>query len=128
VKIEDITAIKQMGEKTAIAISDFFNEPENLHTLCTLTLDISNPDFDTKSSDELPLSGKSFVITGTMTVPRKEIKEEIEKMGGHVTGSVSKSTDFLIAGQNPGSKQAKAEEYGINVVSYEELLKMLTAE
>lgn len=121
---EKITDIKQIGEKTALSISQFFNDSENLITLKTLPLDISNPDFDSGDIKELHLSGLTFVITGTMPRPRDEIKEEIEKMGGKVTSSVSKSTSFLVTGENPGSKLAKAEKIGIKIISYPELLQM----
>jgi DNA ligase (NAD+) len=122
---ERITGIKQMGEKTALSVSNFFNDPENLHTLRSLRLEISNPDFEAGKAEELPLKGRTFVITGTMPEPRNRIKEYIEKMGGQVTSAVSGSTDFLVAGEAPGSKLARAEKYGIKIISYNELLEML---
>lgn len=125
VKPEDITEIKQMGEKTAVSISKFFNDSANLETLKSLDLNISNPDFVGGKVEKLPLEGLTFVLTGTMPKPRKEVEELIERRGGHTSGSVSKSTDYLVAGENPGSKLGKAEALGVKTISYEELLKMV---
>lgn len=74
---------------------------------------------------DLRFSGLTFVITGTLPgMDRKEAAELIEKLGGKVTGSVSKKTNYLLAGENAGSKLTKAEELGISVISEEELRRM----
>lgn len=128
VKPESIMELKQMGEKLAESISHFFNDPENLRTLESLQshgLEISNPDFERGVVKDLPLTGLTFVITGTMPAARDEIQGQIEEMGGQVTSAVSKSTDFLLAGESPGSKLVKAEKLGIKIISYEELFKMI---
>jgi len=128
VKPERIMEIKQMGEKSARSISRFFNDPENLRTLETLKslgLRISNPDFEGKRVEKRPLEGLTFVITGTLPKPRKEVEELIESMGGHASGSVSKSTNYLIVGEDPGSKLNKAKSLGVRTISYDELLKMI---
>ncbi|MBI5675963.1 MAG: NAD-dependent DNA ligase LigA [Nitrospirae bacterium] len=128
VKPERITELKQMGEKLAESISRFFNDPENLRTLESLKsygLKISNPDFDSGKTGKRPFEGLTFVITGTLPKQRKEVEELIENMGGHAAGTVSKSTDYLVAGENPGSKLTKAEDLKINIISYDELLKLL---
>ena len=74
---------------------------------------------------DLPLAGKTFVITGTLSRPRPRFKELIEQNGGKVTGSVSKKTNYLLAGENAGSKQAKAEKLGVPVLDEEGLKKLL---
>jgi DNA ligase (NAD+) len=128
IKPEKILNIKQMGEKIATSISKFFNDPENLRTLETLKslgLEISNPDFERKKVERRPLDGLTFVITGTLPEPRKDVEELIESMGGHASGSVSKNTDYLIVGEDPGSKLKKAESLGVKTISYEEFLKMI---
>jgi DNA ligase (NAD+) len=126
---ERITDIRQMGEKIARSISDFFNDPENLKTLKTLIkslgLKISNPDFETKKKEKLPFDGLTFVITGTLPKPRNEVESIIESLGGHASSSISKSTDYLIAGEEPGSKLRKAEALGVKRISYDELLKII---
>lgn len=126
VKPENIMHIKQMGEKITVSISKFFNDPKNLKTLKFLGLKISNPDFEGKKLQKRPLDGLTFVITGMLPRPRKEVEELIESMGGHASGSVSKSTDYLVKGEDPGSKLKKAKNLGVKTVSYEGLLKMLS--
>ena len=63
-----------------------------------------------------PLSGKTFVLTGTLSVPRDEVVERIDAAGGKVTGSVSKKTDYVVAGDDPGSKLEKATKLGVAVL------------
>ncbi|MEK7238418.1 MAG: NAD-dependent DNA ligase LigA, partial [Nitrospirota bacterium] len=128
VKSERIIEIKQMGEKTADSISRFFNDPENLNTLKTLKslgLKISNPDFESKRAEKRPFDGLTFVITGTLPEPRKKVKDLIESMGGHAASSVSKSTNYLVAGEEPGSKLKNAKELEVKIISYEELMEMV---
>ncbi len=128
VKSERIIEIKQMGEKIADSISRFFNDPENLNTLKTLKslgLKISNPDFESKRAEKRPFDGLTFVITGTLPEPRKKVKDLIESMGGHAASSVSKSTNYLVAGEEPGSKLKNAKELEVKIISYEELMEMV---
>ncbi len=124
---EKIAGIKQMGEKIARSVSDFFSDPGNLHTLETLKslgLEITNPDFEGKKKGKLPLESLVFVITGTLPRPRKEVEDMIEDLGGHVSSAVSKSTDYLIVGESPGSKLRKARTLGVRTISFEELMGM----
>jgi DNA ligase (NAD+) len=128
VRPDKITEIKQMGDKIAESVSRFFNDPENLNTLerlKSLGLKISNPDYAGRREERLPLDGLTLVITGTLPRPRKEVEELIERMGGHASGSVSKKTDYLIVGDEPGSKLRKAQALGVKTISYEEFLKMI---
>ncbi len=128
VKPDRIIRIKQMGEKIAESVSRFFNDPENLITLDTLKslgLKISNPDYEVESPEGRPLEGLTFVITGTLPRPRREVEELIEGMGGHASSAVSKSTDYVVAGEAPGSKLRKAQALGIKTISYEELLRII---
>jgi len=75
---------------------------------------------------ETPLAGKTFVLTGTLsTMDRRRARERIEEQGGKVTGSVSRRTDYVVAGENPGSKKSKAEELGVPVLDEKEFLEML---
>lgn len=127
IKPERIMQIRQMGEKIAQSISDFFNNPENINTLeklKSLGLRLTNPDFEEIKSTK-KLEGLTFVITGTLPKPRKEIEELIEKEGGKVSSSVSKNTHYLLVGEEPGSKLKKAKELGVKTISYEELLRMI---
>jgi DNA ligase (NAD+) len=127
VKSDKILEIKQMGEKIGESISRFFNDRENLHTLKTiksLGLGISNPDYKAQEGKAQPLAGLNFVITGTLPRPRKEIEELIEKNGGRASGSVSRSTDYLVLGESPGSKLSKAQKFGVKTVSLNELIDL----
>ncbi len=122
-----IAGIKQMGEKIARSVSDFFSDPENIRTLETLKslgLEISNPDFEGGRKKGRPLEGLTFVITGTLPRPRREVEAMIEDLGGHVSSAVSRSTDCLIVGESPGSKLEKARSLGVRTISYGELLDM----
>ncbi len=124
---ERIAGIKQLGDKIARSVSDFFSDPENLKTLKTLKslgLEITNPDFEGKKKRKQPLEGLVFVITGTLPRPRKEVEDMIEDNGGHVSSAVSKSTDYLVVGESPGSKLQKARDLGVRTISFEELLEM----
>jgi len=128
IKPEQILKIKQMGEKIAHSVSDFFNDQENLHilkTLKSLGLKLTNPDFEGEEKQNKPLDSLSFVITGTLPKPRNEVEDLIESLGGHNTSSVSKNTSYLVAGTDPGSKLRKAESLGVKIISYDELLQLI---
>jgi len=127
IKIDRLIEIPQIGEKTARAIEQFFNNQENLKAieeLKRLGLKVENPDYQGKERI-LPLKGFTFVITGSLPKPRHEVQEMIEKAGGKVSSSVSKNTNYLIVGEDPGSKFVKAQALGVKTISYEELLKMI---
>lgn len=125
---EKIMTIRQMGEKIAASVSAFFNDEKNLQTLdamMELGLEITNPDFAAGTDEKLPLKELSFVITGTLPKPRKEVEELIEKNGGHYASALSAKTDFLVVGEEPGSKLRKAKALKVKTVSYSELLKLI---
>ena len=133
VKPELLIEIKQMGEKIAGSLSLFFSDPTNLRTLDTLKklgLKISNPDYVASEKKEKgPLDGLTIVVTGTLSQPRQEVEDLIESMGGHAAGSVSRKTDYVVAGEDPGSKKLeKAKALGVKTITYEELMKMVKKE
>ena len=128
VKPEKIMGIKQMGEKIASSISIFFNDEKNIKTLNTLMelgIEISNPDYTAGKKEAKPLEDLTFVITGTLPKPREEVEDLIELHGGHVTSAISASTDYLVVGEEPGSKLRKAQALKVKTISYEELLKLI---
>lgn len=128
VKKEDIIEIKQVGEKIASSVSAFFNDQKNIDLLDAmkrLGLNLSNPDFSAEEKDNLPFSGKTFVITGSLPIARKEVEALIENNGGHAASAVSASTDYLVAGEDAGSKLDRADKLGVKIISYEQLLDMI---
>ena len=93
--------------------------------LWTLGLEISNPDYVSGKKEAKTLEDLTFVITGTLPKPRKEVEDLIELRGGHVTSAISASTDYLVVGEDPGSKLRKAQTLKVKTISYEELLKLI---
>jgi len=131
VKKERILEIKQIGDKIASAVSAFFNDERNVETieaLISLGVNAANPDFTGQLEEEGELEGMSFVITGTLPVPRKEAEELIEKRGGRVSSSISANTTYLVVGENPGSKLTRAGALGVKRISYDELLRRIRKE
>jgi DNA ligase (NAD+) len=126
---DKIERIKQLGPTVAQSVSAFFSEQDNLRTLKELKalgLELSNPDYqEAREPEKKPLQGLTFVITGTLPRARAEVQELIESLGGHAASSVSKSTDYLIVGQEPGSKLRRAQQLGIKTISYEEFLRLI---
>jgi len=128
IKPDRLMGIRQMGEKISSSVSAFFNDQKNIETLRTLNslgLKLVNPDFSSEKMGGKPLEGLTFVITGTLPRPRKEIEELIESNGGHPASSVSASTNYLVAGEDPGSKLEKAKALGLKTISYDELLTLI---
>ena len=130
IKPDRIMEIKQMGEKLAESISGFFSEEENLRTLDRLKklgVRVSNPDFEGAGAkkEKRPFEGMTFVITGTLSRPRDEVEELIERRGGHASGSVSRKTSYVIVGAEPGSKYEKAKSLGVKVLNEEEFNKLI---
>ncbi|MDX9714988.1 MAG: NAD-dependent DNA ligase LigA [Dissulfurispiraceae bacterium] len=130
IKSEELLKIEQIGEKTANSISLFFSDPENIRALESLKaagIRLSNPDFRTEAdrTNSGHLDGRTFVITGTLPLPRKDVERIIEELDGHVASAVSQSTDYLVCGDDPGSKLQKAQSLGVKVISYEEFKKLL---
>ena len=81
--------------------------------------------YDKQSAEDDRFSGRTFVLTGTLpTMKRDDAKKLIESYGGKVTGSVSKKTDYVVAGEEAGSKLTKAQELGIEILSEADLLEM----
>lgn len=123
---EELTQVNDIGEISAACILSFFQNEKNQETLTRLREYGVNMVYETTQAEDLKLEGKTFVITGTLpSMGRKEAAELIERFGGKVSGSVSKKTDYLLAGENAGSKLTKANELGITVLSEEELRTML---
>ncbi|WP_290456387.1 NAD-dependent DNA ligase LigA, partial [Helicobacter rodentium] len=120
---EDFIALEGFGEEMAASLCEFCKV--NIQRLLRL-LELISPICTTQNStQDSKLSGKTFVITGTLSKAREEYKELLESLGAKVSGSISKKTNFLLCGENAGSKLAKAESLGIQILNEQELNAML---
>jgi len=123
--LEEITQVKDVGPTMAEEIHAFFREPQNQQVIRDLLAQgvVPEPPEVTKAG---PFSGKTVVLTGTMAgMSREQAKEEIERRGGKVSGSVSRKTDLVVAGEDAGSKLKKAGELGVKVVDEKAFLELL---
>lgn len=124
--VEELTAVNDIGEISAECIRSYFADEKNRAVIARLRSYGVNMDAAEDAVIDSVLSGKTVVVTGTLpTLGRKEAQALIEQYGGKVSGSVSKKTDYLLAGENAGSKLTKAQESGVPVISEEELYAML---
>lgn len=118
--------VNDIGDISAMAIINYFKNPDNQAVVQRLKEYGVNMNIIEAQDGDERFDGKTFVVTGTLpTLSRKAASELIEKHGGKVSGSVSKKTDYLLAGENAGSKLTKAQNLGINVISEETLLEMV---
>ncbi|MEG1433721.1 NAD-dependent DNA ligase LigA [Eubacterium sp.] len=122
---EALLSVEDVGTKMAAEIQDFFATEANREMILALKAARVNMTEKSESSSSI-LEGRTFVLTGTLpTMGRREAKALLETNGAKVSGSVSKKTDFVLAGGKPGSKEAKAQELGIPIIDEEALLAML---
>ncbi len=122
---EDLQAIDTIGPEIARSVVQFFNQKNNIKEIERLReAGVAFPPLSKIQSEKL--KGKVFVFTGALKFfSRDEAKDRVESVGGHVASSVSKNTDFVIAGEEPGSKASKARELGVTILTEDEFLKML---
>jgi DNA ligase (NAD+) len=122
---EDLLGVKDIGPETAAEIRAWTSEPQNRRVVERLLAAGIRPEPE-RVDARGPLAGKSVVLTGSLAkVTRDEAKAEIERRGGKVSGSVSRKTDLVVAGEEAGSKLAKAKELGVKVIGEEEFLALL---
>jgi DNA ligase (NAD+) len=123
--VEELQEVNEVGPRVGQSIYDFFQEPKNRELVKRLRE--AGLTFTGKKRERgTKLAGKTFVLTGTLANhSRDEAKKMIEDAGGKVTGSVSKKTDYVVAGADPGSKLDKARELGVNVIGEDDLLQLL---
>ncbi len=123
---DDLQEIPDVGPKVAASIHEWFREPRNVKLI--ERLDKAGVQIESHKSSVIShrLSGKTFVLTGTLaSMSRQAAKEKIRALGGDVAESVSKKTDYVVAGAEPGSKYEKAKELGITILGEKEFLKLL---
>lgn len=124
--LEDLEAVDDVGPIVAQHVKSFFGNEQNLNEIKALqSAGVNWPVIEKKSDDELPLKGKTFVITGTLDgISRSDAKSKLESLGAKVAGSVSKNTFALIAGEKAGSKLKKAQDLGVQVFGTDYLLAL----
>lgn len=124
-KEEDLLKVKDIGPEMAKVIAGHFAEAENRAVVEQLLAAGVKPEPPEEVKAGGAFAGKTVVITGTLSMSREEAKEEIERRGGKVSGSVSKKTDLLVAGEEAGSKLAKAKELGVKTIGDAEFKALL---
>jgi len=124
---EELQQVEEVGPRVSQAVREFFAEKKNRELVARLKSAGLRMTEQKRERGPQPLAGKTFVLTGTLpTLTRDEAKSKIEAAGGKVSGSVSKKTDYLVAGEEAGSKLDKARSLSVNVIDEEALLKLLT--
>jgi DNA ligase (NAD+) len=122
---DELISIREIGPQVARSITTFFRNRENLRVIERLCQAGVRPSVEEKRVGGR-LAGRTFVFTGALTrFTRDEAKHMVEREGGHAAGSVSKKTDFVVAGSEAGSKLEKARELGVKALSEDEFLEML---
>lgn len=123
---EELVSVQDVGDIVARSIIEFFKEERTLKVINELLSLGVNPHYEKKEVLESPFMGKTVVVTGTLeNYSRTSIKEKLESLGAKVSGSVSKNTDFVIAGEAAGSKYDKAKSLGVTILSEEEFENMI---
>ena len=124
---ESLQLVPDIGPTVAKSVSDFFRQNKSREVIESLiSIGVHWPKYDIKKSASGIFATKTFVLTGTLpSMSREEAKSIIEMNGGKVVGSVSKKTDYVVAGSDAGSKLATAQELGVKIISQQELLKLI---
>ena len=134
-----LDAIEQAGEEAlqetpdvgpivASHIASFFRQEHNIEVLeKLLAAGIHWPAIGKAEETPRPFAGKTFVLTGTLGRPRDQVKAQLEALGAKVAGSVSKKTDYVVAGEEAGSKLVKAQDLGIEILDEDQLQEMINA-
>ncbi|HVY11990.1 MAG TPA: helix-hairpin-helix domain-containing protein, partial [Alphaproteobacteria bacterium] len=123
---QHLTNIGGIGESMATDIVAFFAEKHNRDAIADLLKEVTAEDWAQVERHDSPISGKTVVFTGTLTkMSRNEAKAKAESLGASVAGSVSSKTDYVIVGEEAGSKAKKAAELGVKTLSEDEWLKFI---
>jgi DNA ligase (NAD+) len=122
----ELDAVEQIGEKVAQSVYEYFHNERNAAVIKELLSAGVKPELPKKAKAKGKLVGKTFVVTGTLAnFSRQQIEQAIRDTGGRATSSVSKATDFVLAGENPGSKLDKAKQLGVKIIDEKEFLTMI---
>ena len=123
--VEELTEVPDVGAVTAHYIADWFSQEQSVHMIEQLRL--SGVNFENKRQiSDTRFAGMTFVLTGALSkFTRDEATAQIENFGGKASGSVSKKTTYVVVGENAGSKERKARELGIPILSEDDFLEMI---
>lgn len=121
---EDFEQVDGIGPVLADSLVNYFSNPQNQQILSKLEAEGLGRKVEEITIEETELKDKRFVVTGSFSVPRREIEKALQELGAKVSSSVSKNTDYLLLGQDPGSKYTKAQELNIPILSLEEAMDM----
>jgi len=122
----ELNGVDGIGEVVADALVAFFDEAHNREAIAALLAQIDIPPFERTESADSPVAGKTVVFTGTLErMARQEAKALAERLGAKVAGSVSKKTDYVVAGPGAGSKLKNASELGVQILSEDEWLDLV---
>ena len=124
---EEISKLNDIGLIMAESVCEYFSEPQNLHLIERLrAAGINMSDNPSEEETDERFSGKTFVLTGTLSkFTRNEASDIIEKFGGKTSSSVSKKTDYVLAGEEAGSKLTKAQALGVKIITEDEFMEMI---
>jgi DNA ligase (NAD+) len=124
--VDELAQVYEIGRTTAESVADYFANPRNQEILAKLKAAGVAPEAHTSAPVSEELKGKTFVFTGTLVkLKRDEAEALVKQRGGRASGSVSKQTSYVVAGENAGSKLTKAQELGIPVLTEDEFLEMI---
>lgn len=123
--IEDLEQVQDIGPRVSQSIVEYFKDKENKDLVEELIENGVVIKHALPKKTDSKLAGKTFVLTGTMpNLTRGQAEEKIRELGGNVSGSVSKKTDYVLTGENPGSKYDKAKELGVKIIDEKEFLEL----
>ena len=125
---EELTEVPEIGPTIAQSVAVFFRQEQTSQLLRKLTragVEPEVPEARAAAVAASPFAGKSVVFTGALSLPRAEAEKLVKSLGGRPSSSVSKSTDFVVVGEDPGSKYAKAQSLGVPVLTEEEFQRMV---
>jgi DNA ligase (NAD+) len=124
---EELQQIQGIGPRIAESICRFFEDKHNQKIIERLRkAGLQFEEKQKRAAAGSPLVGKTFVLTGTLSsCSREEAKQRIEELGGRVSSSVSKNTDYVVVGEDPGSKLNKAKKLGVQTLNEESFLKLM---
>ncbi|CUU03971.1 DNA ligase (NAD+) [Candidatus Thermokryptus mobilis] len=124
--VEQISSVYGIGPRIAESVYKFFHDERNLELIRRLKEAGLNFEVKPEEKAKKKLAGKTFVFTGTLkNFTREEAKEKVEELGGKVSNSVSRKTDYVVVGENPGSKYDKARQLGVRIITEEEFLELI---